>query len=111
MSRILVVDDSAVERRMIGGLLGENPDWTIDYAGDGAEALVRCAANEPDLVVTDFNMPSMDGMQLLNRLKHKFPRVPVIIATAAGSEELAVTALQQGAASYVPKILMAVVPI
>ena len=107
MSRILVVDDSAVERRMIGGLLGENPDWTIDYAGDGAEALVRCEANEPDLVVTDFNMPSMDGMQLLNRLKHKFPRVPVIIATAAGSEELAVTALQQGAASYVPKILMA----
>ncbi len=92
---------------MIGGLLGENPDWTIDYAGDGAEALVRCEANEPDLVVTDFNMPSMDGMQLLNRLQHKFPQVPVIIATAVGSEELAVTALQQGAASYVPKILMA----
>ncbi len=107
MSRILVVDDSAVERRMIGGLLGENPDWTIDYAGDGAEALERCQAHEPDLVVTDFNMPFMDGMQLLNRLKQNFPRVPVIMATAAGSEELAVTALQQGAASYVPKILMA----
>ena len=107
MSRILVVDDSAIERRMIGGLLGENPDWTIDYAGDGSEALERCQAHEPDLVVTDFNMPSMDGMQLLNRLKQKFPRVPVIMATSAGSEELAVTALQQGAASYVPKILMA----
>ena len=107
MSRILVVDDSPVERRVMGGLLGENPDWTVDFAGDGAEALDRCLTHEPDLVVTDFNMPNMDGLQLLNKLKQRHPRIPVIIATAAGSEELAVTALQQGAASYVPKILLA----
>ena len=107
MSRILVVDDSPVERRVMGGLLGTNPDWTVDFAGDGAEALDRCLTHEPDLVVTDFNMPNMDGLQLLNKLKQRHPRVPVIIATAAGSEELAVTALEQGAASYVPKILLA----
>lgn len=107
MSRILVVDDSPVERRVIGGLLGTNPDWTVEFASDGAEALERCISHEPDLVVTDFNMPNMDGLQLLNKLKQRYPRVPVIIATAAGSEELAVTALEQGAASYVPKILLA----
>lgn len=107
MSRILVVDDSAVERRVMGGLLGANPDWIVDFAGDGAEALDRCLTHEPDLVVTDFNMPNMDGLQLLNKLKQRHPRVPVIIATSAGSEELAVTALQQGASSYVPKILLA----
>ena len=107
MSRILVVDDSPVERRVMGGLLGENPDWTVDFAGDGAEALDRCLTHEPDLVITDFNMPNMDGLQLLNKLKQRHPRVPVIIATSAGSEELAVTALEQGAASYVPKILLA----
>ncbi len=107
MSRILVVDDCPVERRVIGGLLGINPDWTIEFAGDGAEALEHCGAQEPDLVVTDFNMPKMDGLQLLNQLKQRHPHVPVIVATAVGSEELAVAALEQGAASYVPKILLA----
>jgi len=107
MSRILVVDDSAVERRAMGGLLSTNPDWVVEFAGDGAEALERCNSLEPDLVVTDFNMPTMDGLQLLNKLKQSHPRIPVIIATAVGSEELAVTALEQGAASYVPKTLMA----
>ena len=107
MSQILVVDDSAIERRVLGGLLGANPDWTVDFAGDGAEALERCRLREPDLVLTDFNMPNMDGLQLLMKLKQHYSHVPVIIATAEGSEELAVTALQQGAASYVPKTLMA----
>lgn len=107
MSQILVVDDSAIERRVLGGLLGANPDWTVDFAGDGGEALERCRLREPDLVLTDFNMPNMDGLQLLMKLKQHYAHVPVIIATAEGSEELAVTALQQGAASYVPKTLMA----
>ena len=107
MSQILVVDDSAVERRVLGGLLGMNPDWTVEFAGDGAEALECCKRREPDLVLTDFNMPNMDGLQLLMKLRQNYSHVPVILATAEGNEELAVTALQQGAASYVPKTLMA----
>lgn len=107
MPQILIVDDSAVERRVLGGLLSTNPDWTVEYAGDGAEALEHFKVREPDLVLTDFNMPNMDGLQLLMKLKQHYSHVPVIIATAEGSEELAVTALQQGAASYVPKTLMA----
>jgi len=107
MSQILVVDDSAVERRVVGGLLSTNPEWNVEYAGDGAEALERCRVHEPDLVLTDFHMPSMNGLQLLNKLRQQHSNVPVILATGDGSEELAVTALQQGAASYVPKTLMA----
>lgn len=107
MSSILVVDDCAIERRVLAGLLGTNPEWSVDFALDGADALERCAVCEPDLVLTDFHMPNMDGLQLLAKLKQHHSRVPVIIATAEGNEELAVTALQQGAASYVPKALMA----
>lgn len=107
MSSILVVDDCAIERRVLAGLLGTNPEWSVDFATDGAEALERCAVCEPDLVLTDFHMPNMDGLQLLAKLKQHHSRVPVIIATAEGNEELAVTALQQGASSYVPKALMA----
>lgn len=106
MSQILVVDDSAIERRVLGGLLSTNPDWKVEFAGDGAEALERCQVCEPDLVLTDFNMPNMDGLQLLTKLRQHHSQIPVILATAEGSEELAVTALQQGAASYVPKTLM-----
>lgn len=107
MSQILVVDDSVVERRVIGGLLAANPDWSVDFATTGIEALDRCRVCEPDLVVTDFNMPSMDGLRLMTKLKQLYPDLPVIITTVAGSEELAVTALIQGAANYVPKSLLA----
>jgi CheY-like chemotaxis protein/anti-sigma regulatory factor (Ser/Thr protein kinase) len=107
MSQILIVNDSPVERRVLAGLLSVNTDWTIDFAADGAEALEKCHDREPDLVLTDFNMPRMDGMELLMKMKVDHASVPVIIATAEGSEELAVAALKQGAASYVPKTLMA----
>jgi CheY-like chemotaxis protein/anti-sigma regulatory factor (Ser/Thr protein kinase) len=107
MSQILIVDDSPIERRVLGGLLSSNPEWTVEFAGDGTEALELFKVREPDLVLTDFNMPKMDGLQLLNRMKQDFAHIPVILATAEGSEELAVAALQQGADSYVPKTLMA----
>jgi len=107
MSQILIVDDSPIERRVLGGLLSSNPEWTVEFASDGTEALERFKVREPDLVLTDFNMPHMDGLQLLNRMKQDFAHIPVILATAEGSEELAVAALQQGADSYVPKNLMA----
>jgi DNA-binding response OmpR family regulator len=57
----------------------------------------------PDLVLTDMQMPEMDGLELVRQVRRRFPLVPVILITAHGSEELAVEALRSGAASYVPK--------
>ncbi|HEX5103539.1 MAG TPA: response regulator, partial [Pirellulaceae bacterium] len=62
---------------------------------------------QPDIVVTDLQMPEMDGLQLVTAIRIHFPRVPVVLITAHGSEELAVRALEQGAASYVPKSQLA----
>jgi anti-sigma regulatory factor (Ser/Thr protein kinase) len=59
-----------------------------------------------DLVVTDLLMPQINGLQLVSALREKYPRIPVILMTSQGSEEIAVQALQQGAASYVPKRLL-----
>ncbi|MFM8584164.1 MAG: ATP-binding protein, partial [Planctomycetaceae bacterium] len=57
----------------------------------------------PDLVVTDMLMPHLDGLQLVAEVREQYPLVPIILMTSGGSEELAVQALQQGAASYVSK--------
>jgi CheY-like chemotaxis protein/anti-sigma regulatory factor (Ser/Thr protein kinase) len=103
MTTVLVVDDSAVDRRLAAGLLQQNPGWTILPASDGAEAIAIALKSPPDLVVTDLQMPGMDGLSLLAAIRRDLPNVPVILMTAAGSEELAIQALRLGAASYVPK--------
>ncbi len=107
MPTILVADDSAVDRRLVGGLLEEDAELQIEYAADGREALDKIEHTELDLVVTDLMMPEMDGLELVAAVHSRFPLVPVILMTSRGSEEIAVRALQEGAASYVPKRAMA----
>ena len=107
MPTILVVDDSAVDRRLVGGLLAKEPDWRVDYATDGREALEKIAAETPDLVLTDLMMCPMNGLELVAAVRARFSTVPVVLMTSLGREETAVEALRQGAASYVPKRLLA----
>ena len=103
MTTILVVDDSSVDRRLVGGLLEKKFQWTIEYAANGVEALARMQSCRADLVVTDLNMPVMDGLELVRSMRVRHPEVPIILMTAYGSEYLALEALEQGATSYVPK--------
>ena len=103
MTRILVVDDSSVERCLAGALLRSQPDFKILFADDGQSALERIRESRPEIVVTDLMMPRMNGLELVRRSRQEFPRIPVILMTAYGSESLAVDALHDGAASYVPK--------
>ena len=103
MPTVLVVDDSAVDRRFVGELLAKEADWTVGYAVHGADALLQMEQAIPDIVVSDLLMPEIDGLQLVASVRQRYPLVPVILMTSQGSEEIAVQALQQGAASYVPK--------
>ncbi len=103
MTTVLVVDDSAIDRRIVGGLLEKEPDCQVFYAEDGYVALKSVDENLPDVVVTDMVMPHLDGLQLVEAMKRDFPLIPVIIMTAVGTEETAVQALKRGAASYVTK--------
>ncbi len=107
MPRVLVVDDSAVDRARAAGLLQQFPGLTVEFATDGAEALERLAHHAPDLVLTDLIMPGMDGLELVGQIVSRHPLIPVILMTGRGSEETAVRALKAGAASYVPKSLLA----
>jgi CheY-like chemotaxis protein/anti-sigma regulatory factor (Ser/Thr protein kinase) len=102
MATILVVDDSAVDRIRVEKLLVKS-GLSVQAAAGGQEALDLLKREPADLVLTDMQMPEMDGLQLVEEIRGKYPAIPVILMTAHGSEELAVTALQKGAASYVPK--------
>jgi CheY-like chemotaxis protein len=103
MTQILVVDDSATDRRLAGGLLEHRAGWNVLFACDGREALERIAANPPELILTDLQMPELNGLELVEAVQRDYPLIPVILMTAQGSERIAVDALERGAASYVPK--------
>jgi CheY-like chemotaxis protein/anti-sigma regulatory factor (Ser/Thr protein kinase) len=105
MANVLVVDDSAADRELASHLL-EKQGWTVSRVGDGKQALVHLENHTVDVVLTDLVMPELDGLAVVERVKAAFPAVPVILMTARGSEELAMRALQNGAASYVPKSLL-----
>ncbi len=103
MATVLVVDDSSIDRLLVGGLLQQDTDWTVAFASDGAAALDAIRTSPPDIVVTDLQMPEMTGLELVTAIRKGFAQVPVVLMTGKGSEEIAVEALHAGAASYVPK--------
>lgn len=107
MATILVVDDSAVDRRLVGGLVQKVLPCSVQYAANGVEALAQMHGELPDLILTDLNMPVMDGLELVNYVRDHHPEVPIVLMTAYGSEALAVEALAKGAATYVPKSQLA----
>jgi CheY-like chemotaxis protein/anti-sigma regulatory factor (Ser/Thr protein kinase) len=102
MPRVLVAEDSPTQAAEIQFLL-EDAGFEVEIARDGVaalEAMVRC---HPDIVLTDLEMPRMNGLELVEAIRSRFPAVPVTLMTAMGSEEIASQALLKGAASYVPK--------
>jgi len=89
MTRILVVDDSAIDRKLAGSQLEKHTDWAIEYSNDGKQALEAIRRQQPDLVLTDMQMPELDGLELCCAVRREFPDVSVILMTARGSEEVA----------------------
>lgn len=107
MTHILVVDDSPTERRRVGRLLEKGLEAaTVSYAENGKEALESLQLTLPDLIVTDLRMPEMDGLGLVEKVAEGGFGIPVILMTSFGNEEIALQALNAGAASYVPKSVL-----
>jgi CheY-like chemotaxis protein len=107
MNYLLVVDDSPLDRQLAKGLLERQFNHRIEFAATGWEALEHIEAHLPLAVITDLQMPEMDGMQLTETVRQRFPSAPVILMTAHGSETIALDALLRGATDYVPKAKLA----
>ena len=102
MPTVLVVDDSPVDRHLVGGLIEKDAELSVTFAANATHALTLMRESVPTLVVTDL-VPEMNGLDLVKRLRELYPFVPVILMTSKGNEHVAVQALAAGAASYVPK--------
>jgi len=104
---VMIVDDSAAIRKILQRMLGQAglPLGKIFEAGDGVEALEKLKTQPVQLILSDINMPNMDGIQLLSMLKASagFKSVPVIMITTEGGEAKVMEAVQLGAAGYVRK--------
>jgi two-component system NtrC family response regulator len=102
METVLIVDDEKNYPLILGAVLEEEGFETFT-ANSGAEALEILKNTDVDLVLTDMKMPSMDGMELLEKIKDKDEELPVIMMTAHGTVDKAVEAMQKGAYSYILK--------
>ena len=106
-ANILIVDDSAAIRKILQRVLrqAELPLGQIYEAGDGVQALEAMKANSVDLVLSDINMPNMDGLQLLAQIKAnpQWQAVQVVMITTEGNQARVMEAVGLGAAGYVRK--------
>ena len=103
MTRILVAEDSATQATQIRGLL-EEANYEVELVGNGREAIRRLESGVAvDMVLTDMVMPIMDGLQLVRAIRVHYSDIPVILMTSQGTDAIAIEALEEGAAGYVPK--------
>jgi two-component system, chemotaxis family, chemotaxis protein CheY len=100
--RILIVDDDPATRRLYRFLFASS-GYTVEEAEDGVEALEKLRELVTPVVITDMNMPRMDGMELVQEIRQHFPNVYTIMVTAFGASDTEKRALRAGAHQYLAK--------
>ncbi len=109
--RFLVVDDFSTMRRIVRNLLKELGYTNVEEAEDGQVALHKLETQPFDFVITDWNMPNMDGLTLLRKIRShdKLKQLPVLMITAEAKKENIIAAAQAGASGYIVKPFTAAV--
>ncbi len=107
--RALVVDDSQAMRRNIMFALHRTGLFSVDEAQDGVEGLKKFYQSRFDLVLTDINMPLMDGLKLVGHIRHGSgrPEVPIVVVTTESAEEDRQKAMKLGASAFLVKPVQA----
>ena len=103
--KILVVDDFATMRRIVKNILKQIGFSNIDEAEDGTNALVKLKQDNYDMVVSDWNMPNMTGLELLKAIRadNVINKTPVLMVTAEAKKENVLEAIQSGVNNYIVK--------
>ncbi len=102
--RILIADDSRTVRHSLHGLLEQNPDWEVcAEAVDGVDAVAKAEQCKPDIIILDFFMPGMTGVEAARVLGRVLPSVPILIVTLYVTAELVKQAKAAGIKGAAPK--------
>lgn len=103
--KILVVDDFSTMRRIVKNILKQLGYDNIEEAEDGAQAYAKLKNTKFDFVVSDWNMPNMDGLELLTKVRSDpdLKDTPVLMVTAEAEKEMVITALKAGVSNYIVK--------
>ncbi|MBI5634171.1 MAG: chemotaxis response regulator CheY [Nitrospirae bacterium] len=103
--KFLVVDDFSTMRRIVKNILKQLGYENIDEAEDGAQAYSKLQNGNYDFVVSDWNMPNMDGLELLKKIRsdERLKAMPVLMVTAEAEKEKVITAIQAGVNNYIVK--------
>jgi len=103
--RILIVEDSPTMRRIVKNTLKRIGYSEFEEAEDGLAALTKLAESKVDFIITDWNMPEMNGLDFIQRVKKNtdYADIPILMVTTRSVEQDVVQALQAGAASYIIK--------
>ena len=101
--RVLVIDDSSQIRDFVTEYILHPNGYAVDIATDGAVGLEKALATAPDLILMDYEMPHMSGVEVLRRLRENNNNVPVILMTSHGSEQVAVEVFRLGVQDYITK--------
>ena len=104
-TRVLIVDDVPSARRVTAKLLKKAGVVSLDEAENGAAAMEKLAAGQTDLVICDWQMPDMNGMELLAMMRNdsRFATIPFIMITSTVERTSVIAALQAGASDYIVK--------
>ena len=95
--RILVADDNPAVRNFLRSLLEQQSTWRVcDQAPTGTEALQRVKENQPDVILLDFQMPDLNGIEVARRIAQLFPEIPILMVTIHISKQLAEEARKTG---------------
>ena len=103
--RCLVVEDSQVMRQLLVFALQRVRELEVTEADDGVDALRKLSGNHFDIIITDINMPIMDGLKLIKRIRSDdtYAAVPIVVVTTEGSQEDRQRAIALGANAYITK--------
>lgn len=105
MAKLLIVDDSTMLRDMLNYALNEGGYSDVIEAVDGVDGLEKAKANNFDLIITDINMPNMDGLTLINELRKlpMYSKKPILVLTTERSDEMKAKGKAAGATGWIVK--------
>jgi two-component system chemotaxis response regulator CheY len=101
--KVLIVDDSKTMLRIIGNVINQIGIKKVKSAGDGSQAFELFSDSEFDVILTDWNMPVMDGLTFVKKVRAVNDDIPIVMITTEGGKEQVITALKAGVNNYIVK--------